>query len=110
MKIGFKPSLDGIAYGARNGDPPWRCLRFQARRHIHIVAVDIIALNDDVAKVKADPAHEVYTITDAQLGEWKKSAEPLEKQWSDNVRKAGGDPDAIMKELKASLGQYKAAY
>jgi hypothetical protein len=34
----------------------------------------------------------------------------LEKQWTDNVRKAGGDPDAIMKELKQSLAQYKAAY
>jgi hypothetical protein len=44
------------------------------------------------------------------LDEWKKSAEPLEKQWADNVRKAGGDPDAIMKELKQSLGQNKAAY
>ena len=47
------------------------------------------------------PGHEVYTITAAQLDEWKKSAEPLEKQWADDVRKAGGDPDAIMKELKA---------
>jgi len=63
-----------------------------------------------LAKVKAEPGHEVYTITDAQLGEWKKSAEPLEKQWTDNVRKAGGDPDAIMKELKQSLAQNKAAY
>src|SRR6478609_3425846 len=63
-----------------------------------------------LAKVKAEPGHEVYTITDAQLGEWKKSAEPLEKQWADNVRKAGGDPDAIMKELKRSLAQNKAAY
>jgi hypothetical protein len=63
-----------------------------------------------LAKVKAEPGHEVYTITDAQLGEWKKSAEPLEKQWADNVRKAGGDPDAIMKELKQSLAQNKAAY
>ena len=63
-----------------------------------------------LAKVKAEPGHEVYPITDEQLGEWKKSAEPLEKQWSDNVKKAGGDPDAIMKELKASLAQYHAAY
>jgi len=60
--------------------------------------------------VKAEPGHEVYPITDAQLNEWKKSAEPLEKQWSDNVRKAGGDPDTIMKELKASLAQYHAGY
>ena len=63
-----------------------------------------------LAKVKAEPGHEVYPITDAQLDEWKKSAEPLEKQWTDNVRKAGGDPDAIMRELKQSLAQYKAAY
>ena len=51
------------------------------------------------------PGHEVYTITAEQLDEWKKSAEPLEKQWADNVKKAGGDPDAIMKELKQSLAQ-----
>lgn len=63
-----------------------------------------------LAKVKAMPGHEVFTITDAQLNEWKKSAEPLEQQWTDNVRKAGGNPEAIMKDLKATLGQYKAAY
>ena len=63
-----------------------------------------------IAKVKAEPGHEVYQITDAQLDEWKKSAEPLEKQWAENVRKAGGDPDTIMKELKQSLAQYKAGY
>jgi TRAP-type C4-dicarboxylate transport system substrate-binding protein len=63
-----------------------------------------------LAKLKADSAHEVYTITAAQLDEWKKSTEPLHKQWADGVRKAGGNPDAIMKELKDSLAQYKASY
>jgi TRAP-type C4-dicarboxylate transport system substrate-binding protein len=63
-----------------------------------------------LAKVKALPGHEVYSITPAQLDEWKKSAEPLHKVWADNVRKVGGDPDAIMKELRAALAQYKAAY
>ena len=61
-------------------------------------------------KVKAMPGHEVYPITAEQLAEWKKSAEPLEKQWADDVRKAGGNPDTIMKELKQSLAQYKAGY
>jgi TRAP-type C4-dicarboxylate transport system substrate-binding protein len=61
-------------------------------------------------KIKAMPGHEVYKITDEQLAEWKKSAEPLHKKWADAVRAAGGDPDAIMTELKASLAQYKAAY
>jgi hypothetical protein len=34
----------------------------------------------------------------------------LEKTWADNVKKTGGDPDAIMKELKAQLAKDKAAY
>ena len=63
-----------------------------------------------LAKLKAEPGHEIYTITAAQLDEWKKSTEPLHKQWADGVRKAGHDPDAVLKELKASLEQYKASY
>lgn len=63
-----------------------------------------------VDKLKADPAHEVYKISDAQLGEWRKASEPLLKTWGDNVKKTGGDPDAIMQELKASLAKFKAAY
>jgi TRAP-type C4-dicarboxylate transport system substrate-binding protein len=62
-----------------------------------------------IAKLKADSAHEVYPITPAQLGEWKKAAEPLEKTWANNVRKAGGNPDTIMKELKAELVKFKSA-
>jgi TRAP-type C4-dicarboxylate transport system substrate-binding protein len=63
-----------------------------------------------LAKLKADSGREVYSITADQLDEWKKSTEPLHKQWADSVRKVGGDPDTIMKELKDALAQYKAAY
>jgi len=63
-----------------------------------------------VAKLTNEPGHEVYTITDAQLAEWKKAAEPVVKAWSDSVRKAGGDPDAILKNLKTTLANYNAAY
>jgi TRAP-type C4-dicarboxylate transport system substrate-binding protein len=63
-----------------------------------------------VAKLKADNTREVYKITDAQLAEWKKAAEPLQKTWDDNVKKANGDPAAIMKELKASLAKFNSAY
>jgi TRAP-type C4-dicarboxylate transport system substrate-binding protein len=63
-----------------------------------------------IAKLKSEAGHEVYSISDAQLAEWRKSAEPLEKTWAGNVRKAGGDPDAIMKELKATLAKYNSAY
>ena len=31
------------------------------------------------------------------------------QEWADSVRKAGGDPDAVLKELRAALDQYKAA-
>lgn len=62
------------------------------------------------AKIKAMSDHEVYSITPAQLAEWRKAAEPLEKTWADNVRKAGLDPVTVLKELKASLAEHKAAY
>jgi len=63
-----------------------------------------------IAKIKAEAGHEVYEPSAAQVAEWKKAAEPLEKTWADNVKKAGGDPDAIMKDLKATLAKYSAAY
>jgi TRAP-type C4-dicarboxylate transport system substrate-binding protein len=63
-----------------------------------------------IAKIKAEPGHEVYDLTPAQIAEWKKSAEPLEKAWAANVKKVGVDPDAAMKELQAQLAKYNAAY
>jgi TRAP-type C4-dicarboxylate transport system substrate-binding protein len=66
--------------------------------------------HNGIAKLKADAAHEVYEISPAQLAEWKKAAEPLEKSWADNVKKAGGNPGAVMSELKASLVKFKSGY
>jgi TRAP-type C4-dicarboxylate transport system substrate-binding protein len=63
-----------------------------------------------IAKLKADPAHEVYGISPEQLAEWRKAAEPLQKAWGDTVRKAGGNPDAVMQELKDQLARHQAAY
>jgi TRAP-type C4-dicarboxylate transport system substrate-binding protein len=63
-----------------------------------------------IAKIKAEPGHEVYGISDAQLAEWKQAAGPVVKAWGDGVRKAGGDPDAALNDLKATLAKYKAAY
>jgi TRAP-type C4-dicarboxylate transport system substrate-binding protein len=63
-----------------------------------------------VDKVKAESGHEVYTLTPDQLALWKKASEPLVKTWSEGVKKKdpGVDPDAAMKELKASLAKYNA--
>ena len=63
-----------------------------------------------IQKLKSDPAHEVYTITAEQLGEWKKAAEPVVAAWADGVKKAGGDPDAILKDLKDTLAKHNSAY
>ena len=63
-----------------------------------------------IAKLKAEPATRSIRSRAEQLAEWKKAAEPVVKAWADAVKKAGGDPDAIMKELKATLAKYKAAY
>jgi TRAP-type transport system periplasmic protein len=61
-------------------------------------------------KIKAEPDHEVYKITDDQLTSWKQSAEPLKQKWADAVKNAGGNPDVIWKELQASLTQYNAGF
>jgi TRAP-type C4-dicarboxylate transport system substrate-binding protein len=63
-----------------------------------------------IDKIKAEPDQEVYKISDDQLAEWKKSAEPLKQKWADDVKRAGGDPDKIWSELQASLAQYKAGF
>jgi TRAP-type C4-dicarboxylate transport system substrate-binding protein len=63
-----------------------------------------------IAKIKAEAGHEVYDLTPAQVAEWKKSAEPLEKAWAANVKKTGVDPDAAMKEFQAQLVKYKANF
>ncbi len=62
-----------------------------------------------IAKLAAEPGHEVYTITPEQTALWKKAALPLHKTWADNVRKVGVDPDKAMQELEARLEEFGAA-
>ena len=50
------------------------------------------------------------TLTPEQLAEWKKAAEPVTAAWAEGVKKAGGDPDAVMKDFKATLAKYNSAY
>jgi TRAP-type C4-dicarboxylate transport system substrate-binding protein len=64
--------------------------------------------NSGVAKIKALADHEVYKLTPEQTALWKKASEPLVKTWSDNVKKAGGDADTAMTELRAALTKYNA--
>ncbi len=66
--------------------------------------------HDGIAKLKAEPGHEVYPLTDDQLNAWKAAAGPVVKGWSDSVRRAGGDPDAVLKDLKDKLAQANSGY
>jgi TRAP-type C4-dicarboxylate transport system substrate-binding protein len=63
---------------------------------------------DGHEKLKKMSGHEVYALTPEQVGEWKKSVEPLHASWIEAVKKAGGDPAAIDADLKAALQKYNA--
>ena len=68
-----------------------------------------ISRRADWRRSRPSRSHEVYTISDEQIAEWKKSAEPLKQEMGGRrCSKAGGDPDTILKELQASLTKYDA--
>jgi hypothetical protein len=58
MESSLEPPRDGLAHCARNDDPTRRRLCLKSRGHVYIVAIDVIAFNDDIAEVKADPKHD----------------------------------------------------
>jgi hypothetical protein len=62
-----------------------------------------------IAKLKAE-GHDVYPLSAEQLAEWKKSAEPVFTAWGEAVKKGGNDPDAVLKDLRATLTKYKSGY
>jgi TRAP-type C4-dicarboxylate transport system substrate-binding protein len=66
--------------------------------------------HDGIAKLKAEPDHDVYPLTDAQLQLWKAAAGPVEQAWSVAVKKAGSDPDSVLKDLKADLAKSNSGF
>ncbi|HWW48110.1 MAG TPA: TRAP transporter substrate-binding protein [Xanthobacteraceae bacterium] len=60
------------------------------------------------AKMKALPNHEVYKLTPEQMAEWKKAVQPLKASWAEGVKKAGGDPVAVEKDLDAAIQKHGA--
>ena len=63
-----------------------------------------------INKLRELPGHEIVSVNDEQLKDWKASAEPVYKAWADSVRKTAGDPDVVLKDLRNALDQYKAGY
>lgn len=68
--------------------------------------------NDDVARKaeirKSD--RKLTKITDAELGLWRKAAEPVEAAWKKAVTDAGYNADQVMSELKGELKKSDALY
>jgi TRAP-type C4-dicarboxylate transport system substrate-binding protein len=62
------------------------------------------------AKIAAEPGHQVLKATPDQIQSWRSAAQPLVSEWGNAVRKAGSDPDKIMKEFTAKLEQYRAKF
>jgi TRAP-type C4-dicarboxylate transport system substrate-binding protein len=52
----------------------------------------------------------IYSITPQQVAQWRKAAEPLRKQWAEEVAKAGYNADQVWSELMASLKKHDGLY
>jgi TRAP-type C4-dicarboxylate transport system substrate-binding protein len=63
-----------------------------------------------LVKLHTLSGHDFTTLTAEQTSAWKSVVAPLRAQWAQAVKATGGDPDAIMAALDASLAKYGAAY
>ena len=61
-------------------------------------------------RIRAQAGKDVYAITPAQLAEWRKAVQPLRKDWDDQVRRAGGSPAAIYRDLQDELRKRNSLY
>src|SRR5262245_28759627 len=62
MERDLEPPVDRLPNGARNNDPARRCLGLQPSSYVYSVAVDVIALDNNVAEVKTDPKHDGFIV------------------------------------------------
>jgi TRAP-type transport system periplasmic protein len=65
--------------------------------------------HNGIAKIAAEPGHDVYKLTPDQLKAWCDAMGPVDAQWAESVKKVGQDPKQVMDSLKADLAKYKAA-
>ena len=63
-----------------------------------------------IEKMKAAGGHDVYKLSPEQIDAWRKATDPLINEWSENVRKAGHDPKAVMDELRTEAKSRNSSY
>ncbi|MBW0005343.1 MAG: TRAP transporter substrate-binding protein [Hyphomicrobiales bacterium] len=61
-------------------------------------------------KVKAETGHDVYQLTNEEVAQWRKAAEPLKAKWAEGVKKTGADPEKAFADFTTTLEKYKAGY
>src|SRR5690349_18122093 len=68
MESNLEPCLYSVPHGARNKDASrWRfCLK--ASSHVYIVTINVVPLDDDIAKVKAGPEYDGFIFGLATSG------------------------------------------
>ena len=57
-----------------------------------------------------DAGRNIYSITPQQVAQWRKAAEPLRKQWAEEVTRAGYNADQVWSELMVSLKKHDGLY
>lgn len=62
------------------------------------------------ALLAKEPGHTIVKPSPADVDAWKKSAEPLKQKWAEAVKKAGYNPDQVMKELVDDLKAANSLY
>ena len=56
------------------------------------------------------PGHTWYQPTEDEMKLWFAAAEPVVEQWRESVRKAGYDPEVVLKEMKDELKKENALF
>ena len=58
VERGLEPARDRVVHVTRDHDAAGRRFRLQPGRDVHAVAVEIVAIDDQVAEMQADPEHD----------------------------------------------------
>ena len=58
LKANVDPIADAFVDDRGNADAAGLGQRFQPRGNVDAIAVDVVALNDDIAEIDADPQHD----------------------------------------------------
>ena len=68
VELRLEAALDRFAHVARDDDPARRRLGLQAGRNVHAIAVEVVAIDDQVAEMQADAEHDGGVLRLVSIG------------------------------------------